>query len=157
MKSFFKIEGMNALQKSLDKLGKVPQKYVTTAARKGMNIVLSGAKSNAPVDYGFLKKGMKLNGERSKVKGKKVFSVVFDSEYNDIYQKDIVNPINAQSDTAYYPFSQEYGYFLRDGTYMPGLKFIHNALNNDAQKVEKTIVDTMKKKIDQEIAKAGLK
>jgi len=122
-----------------------------------MNVILKDAKSDAPIDYGFLRKGMQLYGERSKVKGKKVFSVVFDREYNDVYQKDILDPINAKSDTAYYPFSQEYGYFLRDGTYMPGLKFIHNALNNDAQKMEKTIGDTMKKNIDQEIAKVGLK
>lgn len=57
------------LQKNLEKLGKVPQKHVTAAAKKGMNIVLKDAKANAPYDTGQLKKGMILQGEKSRYKG----------------------------------------------------------------------------------------
>lgn len=56
----FKIEGMKELQKSIKKLGQVPQKCVTPAAKKGMNIALKSAKKNAPEDTGELKGGMKL-------------------------------------------------------------------------------------------------
>ena len=149
----FKIEGMRELQKSLKKLGNVPQKHVTSSARKGMNVVLRDAKQNAPRDSGALKKGSILQGERSTTKGKKVYKVVFDPKMNDTFQKK-----NAEGDvTGYYPISQEYGFFARNGRYIPGFKFVHNALENNAGKMAKTIVETMKKKIDSEIAKGGLK
>lgn len=149
----FEIEGMKELQKSLEKLGKVPQKHVTASAKKGMNIPLREAKAKAPVDTGALKRGIILVGEKSKTKGKKVYRIVFDRAYNDIFQKK-----NKKGQvTGYYPVSQEYGYFAKNGRYIPGYRFIHNSLNNNAQKVEKTIVDTMQSKIDQEIRKAGLK
>jgi len=149
----FKVEGMKELEKSLRKLGKVPQKHVTASAKKGMNIPLREAKAKAPVDTGALKRGIILVGEKSKTKGKKVYRIVFDRAYNDIFQKK-----NKKGQvTGYYPVSQEYGYFAKNGRYIPGYRFIHNSLNNNAQKVEKTIVDTMQSKIDQEIRKAGLK
>ena len=51
----------------------------------------------------------------------------------------------------------EYGYFAGHGNYIPGFRFIHNAFNDNVRVVEKTIVNEMKKKIDQEIAKGGLR
>lgn len=148
----FKVEGMKELERSLDKLGKVPQKHVTSASKKGMNIVLKQSRANAPYDTGALKKGIKLVGEKSKLKGKKVYRIVFDREMNDVFQKK-----NEEGEvTGYYPVSQEYGFFAKNGRYIPGFRFIHDSLSDNAQKMEKTIVDTMKKKIDEEIRKAGL-
>lgn len=156
----FKVEGMKELQKSLKKLGKVPQKHVTSSAKKGMNIVLKDAKANAPYDTGSLKKGIILKGEKSKYKAKKVYQVIFDPAMNDVFQKPVENVGESGSpnakNPAYYPYSQEYGYFARNGKYIPGFRFIHNSLADNAQKMEKTIVDTMKKKIDEEIRKARL-
>lgn len=149
----YKLEGMRELQKSLEKLGKVPQKHVTSAARKGMNIPLKAAKANAPVDTGMLKKGMKLVGEKSKYKGKKVYRIVFDRAYNDIFQK----PNKQGKITGYYPVSQEYGFFAKNGRYIPGYRFIHSTFESNTSKIEKTIVSEMQKKIDKEIAKGGLK
>lgn len=152
-KTKFKIEGMKELKKSLDKLGKVPQKHVTASAKKGMSVVLKDAKANAPYDTGMLKKGIVDVGERTKVKGKKVYRLVYDSKMNDIFQKK-----NADGKVSgYYPVSQEYGYFTKNGRYIPGFRFIHGSLTDNAQKSSKIMVDTMKKKIDQEIAKARLK
>lgn len=149
----FKIEGMEKLQKDLEKLGKVPQKHVTASAKKGMNIAYRDARANAPYDTGMLKKGIKLVGEKSKNKGKKVYRVVFDRAYNDIFQKK-----NKEGKvTGYYPVSQEYGYFAKNGRYIPGFRFIRDSLTDNVQKIEDTIVDTMKGKIDAEIRKAGLK
>jgi len=144
---------MRNLQRSLKKLGHVPQKHVTSSARKGMNIVLRDAKANAPYDTGALKKGMKLQGERSRYKGKKVYKIIFDPAMNDVFQKK-----NKQGEViGYYPVSQEYGFFAKNGRYIPGYRFIHGSLNDNAEKMEKTIVTTMKQKIDAEIRKAGLK
>ena len=148
----FKIEGMKGLQKSLKKLGEVPQKHVTASARKGMNIVLKDAKANAPYDTGMLKKGIVLKGERSRSKGKKVYRVVFDRAMNDVFQKK-----NAEGKiTGYYPVSQEYGFFAKNGRYIPGYRFIHDSLADNTRKVEKKIVSEMKKRIDAEIARGGM-
>lgn len=149
----FKVEGMKELEKSLKKLGKVPQKHVTASAKKGMNISLKDSRANAPYDTGMLKKGIVLKGERSRTKAKKVYRVVFDRAYNDVFQKK-----NKDGKiTGYYPVSQEYGFFARDGKYIPGYRFISDSLTDNVSKIEKTIVSEMKKKIDAEIAKANLK
>lgn len=155
-----KIEGMKELQKNLKKLGNVPQKHVTAAAKKGMNVVLKQAKADAPEDTGSLKRGMKLSGERSKFKGKKVYRIVFDSAMNGIFQKKNKNG----EITGYYPVSMEYGFFDRKGKHHEKSKntgwivgFIHSGLTDNTGKIKKTVVDTMKQKIDAEIAKGGLK
>ena len=148
----FRIEGMKQLEKSIKKLGEVPQKHVTASARKGMNIVLKDAKANAPYDTGMLKKGIKLVGERSRTKGKKVYRVVFDRAMNDVFQKK-----NAEGKiTGYYPVSQEYGFFAKNGRYIPGYRFISDSLTGNVSKIEKTIVGEMKKRIDAEIARGGM-
>jgi len=152
-KVYFKVEGMEEVQKGIEKIGKVPQKHVTASSKKAMNIVLKQSRANAPVDTGMLKKGIKLVGERAKVKGKKIYRVVFDRNMNDVFQKK-----NKKGKvTGYYPVSQEYGFFAKNGRYIPGYRFIHDSLADNTQKVEKTIVDEMKKRIDIEIVKAGLK
>lgn len=149
----FKVEGMKELEKSLKKLGRVPQKHVTASARKGMNVALKDSKANAPYDTGTLKKGIVMKGEKAKVKGKKVYRIVFDSAMNDVFQKK-----NKEGKvTGYYPVSQEYGFFAKNGRYIPGYRFISDSLIDNTSKIEKTIVSEMKKKIDAEIAKAGLK
>ena len=152
-KTTFKIEGMDKLKRDLEKLGNVPQKHVTAAARKGMNIVLRDAKANAPYDTGMLKSGIISVGEKSDVKGKKVYRLVYDRKLNDVFQKKN----KAGKVTGYYPISQEYGWFAKNGRYIPGYRFIHGAFAEKSEEMGKTIVDTMKQKIDQEIAKAGLK
>lgn len=149
----FKIEGMKELEKSMKKLGQVPQKHVTSSSRKGMNISLKNSRSNAPYDTGMLKKGIVMKGEKAKTKAKKVYQIVFDRAMNDVFQKK-----NADGKvTGYYPVSQEYGFFARNGRYIPGFRFISDSLTDNVGKIEKTIVSEMKKKIDAEIAKAGLK
>ena len=157
----FKIEGMRELNRSLEKLGKVPQKHVTSSAKKGMNIVLKQAKQEAPEETGALRKGIILRGEKSRYKAKKVYKIIFDPSMNYIFQKPVRNVGESGSpkakNPAYYPHSQEYGFFARNGKYIPGFRFIHDSLTDNAEKMAKTIVDTMKKKIDAEIAKGGLK
>lgn len=149
----FKIEGMAKLQRDLKKLGKVPQKHVTSSSKKAMNIVMKQSRANAPYDTGNLKKGIKLIGEKAKAKGKKIYQIVFDRSMNDIFQKK-----NADGKvTGYYPVSQEYGFFAANGRYIPGYRFIHDSLNGNTQRVTSTIIDNMKRKIDEEIRRAGLK
>lgn len=143
----FEIEGMKELHKSMKRLGKVPQKCVTPAARKGMNIALRSARKNAPIDTGELKSGMKLVGEKSRVKAKKVYQVVFDSSKNDIFQKK-----NKEGKViGYYPVSQEYGFFARNGRYIPGYHFMKRAMEDNSGSIAKTIVNEVGKNIDKEL------
>jgi uncharacterized protein YabN with tetrapyrrole methylase and pyrophosphatase domain len=140
----FKIEGMKELEKTIKKLGQVPQKAVTPAARKGMNIAIKDARVKAPVDTGELKQGMKLVGEKSKRKGKKVYRIVFDRAKNEVFQVK-----NDKGEViAYYPVSQEYGFFAKNGRYIPGFRFVEKGLTQNASRIEKTIVDEMGKRID---------
>jgi len=83
-----KIEGMDKLVGKFKQIGGIPKKHVTSASKKAMNPVLKKAKANAPEDTGDLKKGMKLVGEKSsRGKTKKVYRIVFDREYNEVFQK----------------------------------------------------------------------
>ena len=151
-KDEFRIEGMEELRKLMREAGKVPQKHVTSSSRKGMNIVLKDARANAPEDTGTLKRGMKLKGERSRRKATKVYQVIFDAGYNHIFQK----PNQDGKITGYYPVSQEYGYFAKNGRYIPGFRFTHQALTDNAKSVEHTIVNEIKRKLDAELRKGGL-
>ena len=86
-----------------------------------MNIALKSARKNAPQgDTGELKGGMKLIGEKSRTKGKKVYQVVFDRSKNNVFQKK-----NKDGKvTGYYPASQEYGFFAKNGRYISGYHFM---------------------------------
>lgn len=140
----FKIEGMKELQKTMKKLGEVPQKCVTPAARKGMNIALRSARKKAPYETGELRKGMKLIGEKSRVKGKKVYQVVFDRAKNDVFQKK-----NKKGNVSgYYPASQEFGFFARNGRYIPGYHFLKKSMTDNSDNISSTIVKEVGKNID---------
>ena len=139
----FKMEGMKELQKSIKKLGEVPQKCVTPAAKKGMNIALKAAKPLTPVEEGNLKKGLKLKGEKSRLKGKKVYQVTFSSSMNDIFVK-----VSKDGKRSYYPASQEYGYFAKNGRYIPGFHFLKKSLSNNSSSITKKIIYEMSKNID---------
>lgn len=144
---------MEKLLKDLEKLGKVPQKHVTSSSRNAMSIALKQAKANAPYDTGQLQKGIIMKGEKSKTKGKKVYRIVFDRAMNDVFQKK-----NKEGKiTGYYPVSQEYGFFTRNGRYIPGFRFISDSLPDNKGRITKTVVNEMQKKVDAEIAKVGLK
>ncbi|GAA0763863.1 HK97-gp10 family putative phage morphogenesis protein [Clostridium sartagoforme] len=144
-----KIEGMKELNRSLKKLGEVPQKHVTSSVKKGMNIAFKDAKSNSPIETGELKSGIKMVGEKSRIKGKKVYQIVFDRAKNDVFQKK-----NKEGKvTGYYPASMEYGFFAKNGRYIPGYHFLKKALEKKSKKIEKTIIEEMQRKIDKELGR----
>lgn len=144
-----KIEGMKELNRSLKRLGEAPQKHVTSSVRKGMNVAFKDAKNKSPVETGELKSGIKMVGEKSKIKGKKVYQVVFDRAKNNVFQKR-----NKEGKvTGYYPASMEYGFFARNGRYIPGYHFLKKALEENAGKVQKTIIENMQNKIEKELNK----
>lgn len=81
--------------------------------KKAAEPVRSAVKSAAPEKTGALKSGIILHKERKKAAGKVVYDVMMDGKKNDIFQKPIKNRVRSQAPYAYYPASQEHGFFSR--------------------------------------------
>jgi hypothetical protein len=134
----FKIEGMPELERYMRDMGKLPQKCVTKSARQGANIPLKAARSNAPVETGALKRGLKLKGEKAKVKGKKVYQVTLDKNMNDTFVK-----ISRAGKRAYYPASQEFGFQTKNGGYIPGYHYLEKSVMSNVKVIQKRIVGVL--------------
>jgi len=142
MAASYRIEGMRELMRTIRTLERLPQKVVTKAARKGMNVALLAARRRAPVDTGMLKKGLKLSGEKARTKGKKVYQVTFDKGMNDVFAK-----VSQAGKRSYYPASQEFGW-TTNGKYTPGYNYLKKSMDSNTQKIETTIVRVMTDEID---------
>lgn len=139
-----KIEGMPELEKTIKKLGQLPQKCVNTAVRKGALIPKRAAKQGGWVDQtGYMRKGIITKAEKTSVKGKKVYDVEMDPKMNDVFVK-----VSKSGKRAYYPASQEHGFRTRNGGYVPGFHYLRNSIEDNASKVEKEIVNVLSKEID---------
>lgn len=163
---YSKIIGMRDLQRSIKRLGKVPQKYVTQAVKSGSMIAKRAAKKEAPYETGELQSAIIVSGEKTKIKGKKVYDIRLDPSKNDVFQKKskttTINRMYSsssrkkkQNKIAYYPASQEYGFVAKNGRYIPGFHYLEKALTMNADAIESKIVNYMGKKIEQELKKGG--
>ena len=140
----FKIEGMEEAIKMIKDVGELPQKCVTKAAKKGIQIAKKDAKGGGWVDEtGYLRKSIKEKAEKSKIKGKKVYDLWPDPSMNDVFVK-----ISKKGKRAYYPASIEYGFKTKSGGYVPGFKFLHNSLTDNKSEIENTIVSVLSDEID---------
>ncbi len=139
----FEIEGMKELEKTIRKLGKLPQKCVTPAAKKGAQIALKAAKQKAPFLTGALEEGIILKGEKTRRKGKKVYQVTMNPAMNDVFVKT-----TKDGKRYYYPASQEYGFITKNGGYVPGYHFLRDSLVDNKEQIEKTVVEVLSKEID---------
>lgn len=139
----FEIEGMKELERTIRELGKLPQKCVTPAARKGARIALKAARAKAPWRFGDLSEGIILKGEKLRKRGKKVYQVTMDPKKNDIFVKE-----TKDGKRYYYPASMEYGFITRDGGYSPGYHYLRDALVDNKAAIERVTVDELAKRID---------
>jgi hypothetical protein len=124
-------------------MGKLPQRCVTKAARKGSNELLKAVKAAAPVESGDLKSGIILKPEKSKSRGKKVFQVVFSTNMNDVFVK-----YSKEGKRSYYPASMEYGYISRAGNYIPGYRFMRDTADTYDGQVKSTIMSVLLDELD---------
>lgn len=138
------------LQKSFKRLGKVPQSAVNKAARVGGRIALQAAKANAPEETGDLKSGIILKKERKQKAGKTVYDVLMDPNMNDIFAK-----VSKNKKRYYYPASQEYGFMTVNGGYVPGFRFLRNALEDNYKPIKDKVVDVLAKEVDKALKKKG--
>ena len=108
------LEGFDALIRNLDRLGQgVDEESLKKATKKGAAMVMNQIKNYAPSLTDTLRSGLILHKEKSRVKGKVVYDVYPDPKKNAIFQKPILNPVRSKTPYAYYPASQEYGFFTR--------------------------------------------
>ncbi|NEY99244.1 HK97 gp10 family phage protein [Bacillus shackletonii] len=135
---------MAALIRTIRQLEELPQKCVTKAARKGATVALKATRNSAPVDKGDLKRGIVLKGEKSRIRGKKMYQVTFDRGYNHVFVKQSADGTKRY----YYPASQEYGYIARDGSYVPGYHFMRNSVDEHKTEIERTTVQVLASEID---------
>lgn len=142
------IVGMRELQNAIMRLGKVPQKAVTKAARAGATPARKTARQLAPEDTGALKRGIILKAEKSRFKAKKVFDVMVNPAMNDHFVKAVKKPVHLKSNRAYYPASQEYGYFAVNGRYIPGFRYMERAMKENAPGAAERIITVMTEEIE---------
>jgi len=142
MASVEEIKGLNELLRSMQRIEKLPQVVVNRVAKSGAKIALAYARFKAPEDTGTLRKGIKLIGEKSRYKGKKVFQTVFDRAYNHMFVK------MSGSKRYYYPASQEFGFQKRKGGYVPGYHFLEKSMTTNAAQMEREMVNTMANEVD---------
>ena len=143
-----RIDGMQELERAFRELGKVPQTVAPQSARAGGRIALKAAKALAPVDTGELRDGIILKRERSRTKGKAVYDVMMDPAKNDIFVKT-----TKDGKRYYYPASQEYGFMTVDGKYIPGYRFLRRAIDDNAEQIEKKILESAGKAVDKALQK----
>ena len=110
---WYQAEDLDDLEKSIKRLGEYPKKQLTSAVRAGAKVVHRAIVSNAPELTGDLKRGIIIHKERTKTPGKVVYDLMFDPAKNKIFQKPIKNKVRSKVGYAYYPASQEYGFFTR--------------------------------------------
>lgn len=141
--------GFDDLMRDFEKLGKVPQSAATRAAQAGGRIALKAAKALAPVDTGELRDGIILKGERNRERGKKVYDVMMDPAKNDVFVK-----MTKEGKRAYYPASQEYGFLTVDGRYIPGYGFLRRAVDDNAEQIERKVLEVAGKEVDKALRKS---
>ena len=153
----FEIEGMDELVRNVKKIGGVPKKHVTASVQKGMKPELKKAVAGAPHKTGALRKSMKLVGESTKIPAKKAYRVVYDRAYNAEFQKKN----KAGKVGGYYPISMQYGFFDKSGKFQSGSsktgwKSGFGIDTFDGPGFERTVIGELTKKLEKEIAKAGM-
>lgn len=159
MDTFFYLEDLAKFQRTLDKVGAVPQKVVTKAAGKGRTVVRKAIRGQVPVDTGTLKRGIISTGERSKIKGKKVYQLRFDPALNDVFQRPILNPGEAggKNPKGYYPASMEYGFLTRSKggslSYVPGYHFMRGGAEQSSAAAKSAMLRTATTELEKEWAK----
>lgn len=159
----FDLSDVENMIKSLNRVGKSPQRAVTKAAGKGMTVVRRHVRQLVPVgETGNLKRGLRRKGERAKVKGKKVYDLGFDPGMNDVLQKPVKNPGAAGSKStksghAYYPASMEYGFLTRSKggglSYVPGYEFMRKGTEEAMPTATQVMIDTAMKELINEWTK----
>lgn len=144
------VEGVAELTRQFNKLGNLKQASITKAAKRGANVSLKWSRKIATKKTGAMKKSMMLKGEKkARGKKKKVYRIIFNPSYTDIFKKDIKNPgeFGGEYPKSYYPFSQNFGWKTKYG-FHKGQHFIEKGLGEHQPEIQEKIVTVLVKEID---------
>ena len=155
----FDARDLKRFEKTLGKMGKLPQKVVTSSVNKGTTIVRRAVRSEVPVQTGALKRGIIRKTEKKKIEGKKVNDLMFDPDKNKIFQKPIKHPGEAggKSPTGYYPASMEHGFLTRSKgggySYVQGHHFMRDETEASREAFNRTVIKDAADKLEKEWVK----
>jgi hypothetical protein len=143
------IEGLLELEGQFERIGKMPKKYLTRAAKAGMKFPLADARANAPVgETGLLKKSIKQKMETPNKRNKSVYRLAYDAKYNDDFQKETTGVYGGETPYAYYPNSVEFGFKTAKGR-VKGQYAMNWAVHKNETKSVQTVVDKLHEAIDE--------
>ncbi len=148
------------LYKTLDRVGKSPQKALYQGTSKAAVITKKAVKDAAPDDTGALKRGIVTRTEHSRIRGKKVRQTTFKEGAglervlgkNSHPGKFGGRPGGKDKDRYYYPASQEFGWLTGDGNggikYVPGKHYMRRGAEAASEPAKTAMIDTMTKELD---------
>lgn len=150
----FEIKGMAEVQAQFERIGKMPKKYLTKAAREGIADPLKDAKASVPVGKGTktsgnLKKSIKKKMETPNKRNKGVYRITYDASMTKGFLKPTTGTYGGVTPFAYYPASVEYGFPTRGGKRVPGQYNIKKAIERHEKASTQKIVDSLSKSIEQ--------
>lgn len=152
------LKGERELINAFNRVGKMPPGKISKAVRAGSKVEVAAAKAKAPVDTGMLRKGIVARAETaSRSKYKKFYDVTMDKKMNDwfvSYRKKKLTTrqgkkVALQRKRYYYPASMEYGFFARNGRYIPGFRYLRDTADRNSQQIKNIIVNQIATDIDQ--------
>jgi HK97 gp10 family phage protein len=145
-KSKVEIKGMKELEAAFKGLTKVPNRAVTSGARKVGKLVLASAKAKAPEDSGLLKESLTLARKKERSKAGKAMYQVYPSE--DPYYTDQFAKMSKAGKRSYYPASMEYGFMHATAGFIPGYHYMKRSIDDNKEQIEHIMTETVGKGIE---------
>lgn len=145
----FAVEGLEELQAQFGRLGRIPKKYLTKAARAGMDAPLRDAKISAPVGKtGILKKSIKKKMETPNKRNKGIYRLVYDPKFTGDFLKPSSGIYGGKPPVAYYPASVEYGHKTKTGKTAGQFNMMKAIQRHETTAIQK-VIESLKESIDE--------
>lgn len=139
--------GLEELEAQFERIGKLPRKEMTKAAKSGMNPLLKKVRDAAPRGKtGNLKRSLRFLRETPNKRNKAVYRIAYSPKFNEFFQKPTTGIYGGQTPHAYYPNSVEYGYKNAKG-HVAGKFFMDKTIRanetSTVQRVTKSLNDSI--------------
>lgn len=147
------VTGIPELQAEFERMGRMPKKYLTKAAKAGMADPERIAKASVPVSKGLptsgtLKKSIKKKMETPNKRNKSVYRLRYDPKFTPIFAKPSSGVYGGTPPRAYYPSSVEYGFKTANGK-VAGQYNIAKALQSCQASSLQKVVNSLRQSIDE--------
>ena len=159
MSVHFKIQGLDNLRATVERIGKLPQKCVNRSAKEGAQFGLEKMKEQTHFKdtTGTLKKGMGLKAEKYKRRGKKAYQITYKKSYTKIFTEPPIVDVGRYGGDPrgrfYYPASVEFG---RKGIGGKRPKnFMLDAADRNSDGIKKKMIDVLDRELQKEANKGG--